>query len=82
MTGDWAKKGVIAKRTEVEGEAFKVFIIDRLIGENQDMMLEPSGSKLAHLLFVERKGEVDPRDLGPTGLARRVYLNRQVASSC
>ena len=67
-TGDRTKEGVLAKGAEVEGETFKVVIINELVGKNQDMMLKPGGSKLGDLLFGEASREVDSRDFGSAGL--------------
>src|SRR3546814_502740 len=68
VAGDRADEGIVAEAAEIAGETFEIRLAHFLVGEGQDMVVEPCGADVRDRFDVERPHQVD------TGHARAARL--------
>src|SRR3546814_8857030 len=57
--GNGLDERIVAETAEIAGEAFEIVVAHPLIGESEDVMVEPGGADVGDGLGGERAGEVD-----------------------
>jgi len=69
VTGNWTNEGIVAETAEIAGETFEIALAHGLVGEGEDMMVEPRGSDFGDGAGAERLRQVDAGDAGAARLA-------------
>ncbi len=59
VAGDRANEGIVAEAAEITGETLEIRLAHFLVGEGEDMMIEPCGADVGDRSGVERLREVD-----------------------